>query len=365
VQSFRSPAAPSASIAYWACQLIGWGIYGLSLFYNVLLTLRIPLGPAVLEIAILIATAIALTHGLRDFIRRRSWGKLSIPALLPRVLATCAALGMVQSALMHFMSIAPMWQLEDLAGSDPIVDLLRRFDPVVLRILNWSVTFLFWTAMYLGISSLRDRALAELRQSELIRALQLSELRLLKAQLNPHYLFNSLNSVRALIADDPPGAQAAVTRLARTLRYTLTSSQEELVTLERELEIVEDYLALEALRFGDRLRIEREIDSDALGVRIPVMLLQTVVENAIKHGIAELPGGGVLKVQAAIHGDGLHIDVQNSRPKVSKKPSNGEGVGLHNAAERLRLLFGTRASFELDLSRADLATAHICLPSKT
>jgi hypothetical protein len=113
--------------------------------------------------------------------------------------------------------------------------------------------------------------------------------------------------VRALIADDPPGAQAAVTRLARTLRYTLTSSQEELVTLERELEIVEDYLALEALRFGDRLRIEREIDSDALGVRIPVMLLQTVVENAIKHGIAELPGGGVLRVQAAIHGDGLHI----------------------------------------------------------
>lgn len=365
MQPFRPHAARSASIAYWACQLIGWGIYGLSLFYNVLLTLRIPLGAAVLEIALLIATAIALTHGLREFMRRRSWAKLSIPALLPRVLAACAVLGMVQSALMHFMSIAPMWQLDDLAVSDPIVNTLQRFDPVVLRILNWSVAFLFWTAMYLGITSLRDRALAELRQSELIRALQLSELRLLKAQLNPHYLFNSLNSVRALIADDPSGAQAAVTRLARTLRYTLTSSQEELVTLERELEIVDDYLALEALRFGARLRIEREIDPDALGVRIPVMLLQTAVENAIKHGIAELPAGGALKVHAAIRGDSLHIDVQNSRPTVSTKPVNSEGVGLHNAAERLRLLFGTRARFELDLSRADLATAHICVPSKT
>jgi LytS/YehU family sensor histidine kinase len=266
---------------------------------------------------------------------------------------------------MHFMTIAPMWQLDDVAGSDPIVTTLQRFDPVVLRILNWSVAFLFWAAMYLGITSVRDRALAELRQSELIRALQLSELRLLKAQLNPHFLFNSLNTVRALIADDPSGAQKAVTRLARTLRYTLTSGQEELVSLERELEIVEDYLALESLRFGDRLRIEREIDSSALGVRIPVMLLQTVVENAIKHGIADLPGGGVLKVQAVMRTDGLHIDVQNPRPKVASSPTEGEGVGLHNAAERLRLLFGARASFELDLSRADLATARICVPGTT
>src|SRR4030095_15981030 len=108
---------------------------------------------------------------------------------------------------------------------------------------------------------------AELRQSELAHALKVAELRLLKSQLNPHFLFNCLNSVRALIADDPSGAQKAVTQLARTLRYTLSAGQEELVTLERELEIVEDYLALEALRLGERLRIERTIAAEVRGAR--------------------------------------------------------------------------------------------------
>ena len=360
----RRAAAPSAPFSYWACQLLGWGVYGLSQIYNVILTLHVPLGRAVLEIALLNVAAICLTHGLRSFMRRRSWGTLRMPVLLPRVLAASVALGMVQAAIMHFMTVAPMWALDaidDAAVVASLPDILLH--PPVVRTLNWSVAFLVWIAMYLGITSLRDRHVAELRQSELTRALQLSELRLLKSQLNPHFLFNSLNTVRALIAEDPSGAQRAVTRLARTLRYTLTSGQEELVTLDRELEIVEDYLALESLRFGERLRIEREIEPGALGVRIPVMLLQTVVENAIKHGIAELPGGGVLRVSAAMRADGLHIYVQNPRPAaLGARTGNGEGVGLHNAAERLRLLFGARASFELDLSRADLATARICVP---
>ncbi len=143
---------------------------------------------------------------------------------------------------------------------------------------------------------MRDRHAAELRQSELSRALQSAELKLLKSQLNPHFLFNSLNSVRALIAEDPSRARDAVTQLAGLLRYTLRSDHEELVTLERELKTVGDYLALESLRLGDRMRVELDIAAGAQEVRIPVMLLQTVVENAIKHGIAELPGGGVLRI---------------------------------------------------------------------
>jgi hypothetical protein len=359
----RSSAAPSASLTYWSCQLLGWGLYGLGQVYNTLLTLDVPLGRAVSEIVLLNVTAMGLTHGLRRFMRRRAWEALRAPALLPRVLAASVVLGLVQAAIMHFMAVASMWQLDPVLDADVIAALPQILsNPPVLRILNWSVAFLVWIAMYLGITSLRDRHAAELRHSELTRALQLSELRLLKSQLNPHFLFNSLNSVRALISEDPSGAQKAVTRLARTLRYTLTSGQEELVTLERELEIVEDYLALESLRFGDRLRIEREIDPRARGVRIPVMLLQTLVENAIKHGIAELPGGGVLRVRAAMREDGLHVDVQNPRPALAIHSASHEGVGLHNVSQRLRLLFGARASFELDLSRADLATARICVP---
>jgi two-component system sensor histidine kinase AlgZ len=231
-------------------------------------------------------------------------------------------------------------------------------------VVNVTVLFIVWAVLYLTITALRDQRSGALRQSELTRALQLAELRLLKSQLNPHFLFNSLNSVRALIADDPAGAQKAVTQLARTLRYTLTAGREELVTLARELEIVEDYLALESLRFGERLRIQRDLAPEAMGVRVPVMLLQTVVENAIKHGIAELPAGGDLRIVAALRGGTLHIDVENTRPEKSESVfrSEGEGVGLDNAAERLRLLFGAKAHLDLDLSRVEVAVARIRIP---
>jgi LytS/YehU family sensor histidine kinase len=215
--------------------------------------------------------------------------------------------------------------------------------------------------LYFAITSVRDRHRAELRQSELAHALKVAELRVLKSQLNPHFLFNSLNSVRALIADDPSGAQKAVTQLARTLRYTLTAGQEEVVSLERELEIVADYLELESLRLGERLHIDRTIALDARVAHIPVMLLQTIVENAIKHGIAELPEGGVLRISAELREGALIIEVENPRPPApSRSPSSG--VGLRNAAERLRLLFGTAGALDLDLSRPDRALARLRIP---
>ena len=113
------------------------------------------------------------------------------------------------------------------------------------------------------------------------------------------------------------------------------------MTLERELEIVEDYLALESLRLGERLRIERDIAPRASRVRIPVMLLQTVVENAIKHGIAELPGGGVLRISARLRGRRCStIEVENPRPANGRNAHRESGIGLRNATERLRLLYG-------------------------
>ena len=170
----QHPAAtPSAPFSYWACQLLGWGVYGLSQVYNVLLTLHVPLGRAALEIAVLNVAAICLTHGLRSFMRRRSWRTLRMPALLPRVLAATVVLGMVQAAIMQLMTVAPMWALDaidDAAVLASLPDILLL--PPVLRTFNWSVAFLVWIAMYLGITSLRDRHAAELRQSELTRALQ-------------------------------------------------------------------------------------------------------------------------------------------------------------------------------------------------
>jgi len=217
-----------------------------------------------------------------------------------------------------------------------------------------------WVAVYLAFAMQRHRYSAELREAQLGEALQAAELRLLKSQLNPHFLFNALNGLRSLIADEPARARDAVTHLARALRYTFAASDEDLVSLERELEMVDDYLALESLRLAERLRVERDIEPAARTSRIPAMLLQTLVENAIKHGIAALKEGGTLRIVARLEANNLVLQVFNSRP-TDNAAATGDGVGLRNAAERLRLLFGPRAVLSLDLSQAGLAIAEMRL----
>ncbi|HWZ61799.1 MAG TPA: histidine kinase [Steroidobacteraceae bacterium] len=233
--------------------------------------------------------------------------------------------------------------------------------PSLIEVLNLSAVFLLWTGCYFGVLAVREHKSRALREAELARALQASELRLLKSQLNPHFLFNALNAVRALIADEPGRAQSAVTQLARTLRYTLSSGQDDLVTLAQELATVEDYLALEALRLGERLRIEVNVTSQARELRIPVMLLQILVENAIKHGIAELPEGGVLRMSAWIEDGTLLLEVENPRPEPHAR-GTPEGIGIANARKRLQLLFGAEATLELDLSHPARALARVSLP---
>jgi hypothetical protein len=362
---FRQPgSATPPSRGYWTCQLLGWGLWGASQAYSAIATLPVPWARVLLDITLLNVAAVGLTQVLRAFMLRRGWTKLNTVGLLPRLLVASVALALPLASAMHFMSVAPLWGLEpveDRALIAAIPGALQSMDPLLLRTINWGTAFFIWIALYISITSVRERHAAELRQSELIRALQSAELRLLKSQLNPHFLFNSLNSVRALVAVDPAGARQAVTQLARMLRYTLSSQHEELVTLARELETVGDYLALESLRFGERLCVELDIAADARDARIPVMLLQTVVENAIKHGIAELPGGGLMQVCATLHHGALHVEVRNARP--SKAPLHRQpGHGLYNAAERLRLLFGAEARLELDLSHADLAVARLRVP---
>ncbi|HEY7638206.1 MAG TPA: histidine kinase [Steroidobacteraceae bacterium] len=356
-------------MAYWLCQLLGWGFNAFSQSYSGIGN-GLPATPLkiALEVASLNALALLYTNFLRGYMKRHGWHTLGIARLLPRVLAAALLFGLPTALIMRSMSIAWLWiggkpevqhAVAELGGD--VAEWLVTADPMVLGTMNWTAVIVLWTILYFSITSLRDRRLGELRQSQLARALKVAELRLLKSQLNPHFLFNCLNSVRALIADDPAGAQRAVTQLARTLRYTLTAGQDEVVSLDRELEIVADYLELESLRLGERLKIERTIASEAHSAHIPVMLLQTVVENAIKHGIAELPQGGVLRISADMREQALTIEVENPRP-AAPGTSPSPGVGLRNAVERLRLLFGAAAALDLDLSRPDFALARIRIP---
>ena len=349
------PPPPGSPRAYWACQLLGWGGYAAVDFYGAVALLHLDWLRSLIECILQYGAALGASHLLRLHMKRHRWDALSALALTPRVLFAGLLLGIPFGITFTNLSVGELR-----AGSGVTLPTIAPFAQLSINILNTGLIFVIWMTLYFLILTARKARFAQLQQSELMRALQGAELRLLKSQLNPHFLFNSLNSVRALIAEDPARAQDAVTRLARTLRYALGSGQDELVTLDQELAIVDDYLSLESLRLGERLTIRREIAPDARNARIPVMLLQTMVENAVKHGIAELPAGGELRISADVRDGALVLQIDNPRPSAATAPGNG--VGLRNSRERLRLLFGSAAQLDLDLSRPDQAAAHVRIP---
>jgi two-component system, LytTR family, sensor histidine kinase AlgZ len=185
-----------------------------------------------------------------------------------------------------------------------------------------------------------------------------AELRALRAQLDPHFLFNSLNSINALIGRDPAGARRMCERLGEFMRRTLKLGARETVTLGEELELVEDYLAIEQVRFGERLRVERDIEPAALAGLLPPLLLQPLVENAVKHGVAGRIEGGTLRL-SAVHRDGaLVVAIEN--PVDADAPLRpGTGTGLENVRRRLEALGAGRIVLERDDGwfRATLALA--------
>lgn len=213
----------------------------------------------------------------------------------------------------------------------------------------WTGVMLAWTICYLAYLYLRraNRFEAEALRLEVLA--KDAELRALQAQVNPHFFFNSLNSVRALIYESPDAAASMIDQLATLMRYTLQTSYADTVPLREELEAVQSYLAIEKIRFEERLRVALDIGGGMETVRIPPMALQTLVENAVKYGVEQRAAGTEIRISAS-HADGsATIEVANQG--ALRTFSNSTSVGLANARKRLLLSKGDRAS--LDLSERD------------
>jgi hypothetical protein len=194
----------------------------------------------------------------------------------------------------------------------------------------------------LGVDATRR---AEQRSIELSMLAREAELRALRAQVHPHFLFNSLNSIAALVSTDPAQAREMCVLLAEFFRRTLALGDKPGVALEEELAVARTYLAIEAMRLGTRLSVDEQVDEAARGCRLPPLLLQPLVENAIRHGIATCPEGGVLRIEARRDGDRVHIRVENPfDPEAPPRP--GVGVGLANVRQRLRAGYGERATID-------------------
>ena len=202
---------------------------------------------------------------------------------------------------------------------------------------------LLFTALFGGINfaiafyreSVERARAAEQARAELAQA----ELRALRAQIQPHFLFNTLNTIAALIAENPRAAEETVTRLAEAFRYTLEASDRERVPLGRELQFVRDLLAIARVRFGERLRVEEDIEPGLEDVPVPGLLLQPLVENAVRHGLEGRPDGITVRLEVRRAGDRLLLTVADTGTGFDDgRRATGNGFGLHSVRERLRAL---------------------------
>ncbi len=215
---------------------------------------------------------------------------------------------------------------------------------------------------YLLIAGERSRR-AEAQALELEVTAREAELSALKAQIDPHFLFNSLNAVASLAGSDPPAAREMALSLAGFLRASRVAASRAALTLTEELDLAASYLAIEKVRFGDRLKVVQRVDEAARTWTVPPLVLQPVVENAVRHGIAHLVAGGEVRIEAALVADRLRLTVENPFDPSSRGKSRGSGTGLTNVRRRLRLIYGGQAGLttqrdderftvEIDLPRA-------------
>jgi two-component system LytT family sensor kinase len=207
----------------------------------------------------------------------------------------------------------------------------------------------------------RDRQMAAV---ELESMLQQAQLEALRSQLNPHFLFNALHSMAELVHTDPKLAEQLIVRLGELLRQVLQSSTRQDVTLAEELEFIRGYVEIEQMRLGERLRVSWEVETDALDARVPSMILQPLVENAVQHGIAAASGSGQLVIAARRDAQFLQLEIRDNGPGLAQNAMDrGRGIGLANTRARLRRLYGDRHVFELQA--ADGLTVRVRIPMAT
>jgi hypothetical protein len=220
---------------------------------------------------------------------------------------------------------------------------------------------LAWSFIYVGVTASRRVKNAELFNLRLQNNLKEAQLSSLSNQLNPHFLFNSLNNIRFMIHEDAQRADAMITAFSEILRYSLDSSRHEKISLAQEVAIIRKYIGIAEIQLEERLAFRMTVADELHQALVPPMVLQMLVENAIKHGLEQLKAGGTLTLDAALHDGKLKFEVSNDAPAAGSGAPPGMGIGLRNIGQRLELLYGTRASIDV-MAAPSRFTVQLCLP---
>ncbi|CAD5271056.1 MULTISPECIES: sensor histidine kinase [unclassified Imperialibacter] len=332
---------------YWICQIGGWSIYGFSNLFLLSTAKTLTLSDITGQI---ISTAfyILITHFLRILMIRRNWLGNSWPILIPKVIFATFLVGIID----YFFLLALQYSLGTLMKSD------FSFETMSANVLiSWTLTFI-WALIYFTFHYF-ERYNKSLQFEATINEIELNNL---KSQLNPHFIFNALNSIRALVDENPSKSKIAITQLSNILRYSLILDKKKLIPFQDELQTVKDYLALETIRFEERLKTEFQIHPDSYLYMVPPMMIQTLVENGIKHGVSNLKHGGHIKVTTEVKNNTLMVQIRNSGSYKNGVVSPNGGYGLQNTKRRLKLIYGSGASFEIANEGTNMVLTELKFP---
>lgn len=339
---------------YWMSQVVGWFGFILLILFQNLVSGHVDMG--IFKVLVVnFALGIGLSHAMRWIIVRKGMLKLKLYRLVPRLILLSVVAGLVAALVYALVS--------DIFFLDVRPILIWPFSLLIELVVPFITIFTFWNILYFAAIFLKNYEREEIKNLRLTASVNEAELNALRAQMNPHFMFNALNGIRALISENPAQAKKSISRLSNILRSSLTSVKKEFVALEDEIQIVRDYLELEKIRYEERLRYEIDIPTDLWKVRIPPLLIQTLVENAIKHGICNLTEGGEIRIFAEpCEDNGVFLTVMNTGSlRANGLKQHDEGIGLENSERRLKLLYGENAHIEL-YSEGDFVVCKVMLP---
>jgi two-component system LytT family sensor kinase len=401
------------NMRYWLCQFTGWGVWGIILLYFNFVVFGDRFKEQggqkeyLISLAILLVSGILTTHLLRTIIKRTNWSKFSFNRILFMFIVAVGATGTVlyygsdyiesrsgysYDAYYNNQKLEKAVKMEQQFGMDSLAyykistfskdTSVQKGISEIKKATGWArnkkgewiyenksdLVGIYYTLMLIAIWMLiyivyhyveknRNDQLDRLKLETTVKEL---ELKTIKSHINPHFIFNSLNSIRALVDENPNRARRAITELSNILRSSMHAEKSETVPLEKELDIVKDYLALEQMRFEERLKIEFDIDEDTLHQQVPPMMLQTLVENAIKHGISKQVLGGVVRIVAVFKDNVMQLQVQNTGQLLSVP--NGEGFGIKSTQDRLNLMYQGKAIFEIRNINTSMVESKVTLP---
>jgi two-component system LytT family sensor kinase len=324
----RWPLSP-----YWTAQLLGWGTYGVAKYL-----LAGAVYPSVGRVLLLVGIGLVMSLPLRPLYQRLRRRGISQPAMILLAVGASFALAnlwlLVYDGLLHW------------SGA-------HRFEgwaSYSKGVLNKTPVLLAWSALYLGIKHQQELQAERERSLRATALASEAQLEMLRYQLQPHFLFNSLNSLRALIAEDPARAREMVTELAGFLRYSLLAQAATEVPLAEEIASIRRYLTLEQVRYEGRLQVAFEVEPGAETHPVPGFLLHPLAENAVKYGIRTSASPLRVRVAARTHGPRLVVEIANTGrwcEPATVPLENGLGVGLANVRERLARLYPGRHRFEV------------------